>query len=135
MRDKIVAEARRWLGTPYRHQGHTLGVACDCVNLVHETMIAVGLVPRTQLPAYARRPDGTLKSMVDKYLVRTPIIEVLPGDVLLFAHPRLGPSHMGILSAPNTLIHAYAVNKCVVEHTLDSKWTQWIVGAYKAEGL
>ncbi|MFZ1680734.1 MAG: peptidase P60, partial [Rhizobiaceae bacterium] len=30
----VVAEAERWIGTPYRHQGSTRGVGCDCLGLV-----------------------------------------------------------------------------------------------------
>ncbi len=30
----IVAAARGWLGTPYRHQGALKGVGCDCLGLL-----------------------------------------------------------------------------------------------------
>jgi len=33
-RDDIVASARQWLGTPYRHQASLRGVGCDCLGLV-----------------------------------------------------------------------------------------------------
>ena len=33
-RDAIVAEARAWIGTPYRHQASLKGVGCDCLGLV-----------------------------------------------------------------------------------------------------
>jgi len=32
--DRIVAAARAWIGTPYRHQASVKGVACDCLGLV-----------------------------------------------------------------------------------------------------
>ena len=28
---RIVAAARGWIGTPYRHQGARKGVGCDCL--------------------------------------------------------------------------------------------------------
>ncbi len=31
---RVVAEARLWLGTPYRHQGSLRGIGCDCLGLV-----------------------------------------------------------------------------------------------------
>jgi type IV pilus assembly protein PilB len=31
-RTRIVAEARAWIGTPYRHQGSLKGVGCDTCN-------------------------------------------------------------------------------------------------------
>lgn len=33
-RAAIVAEARRWLGTPYRHQASVIGAGADCLGLV-----------------------------------------------------------------------------------------------------
>jgi len=33
-RAAIVAEARSWIGTRYRHQGSLKGVGCDCLGLV-----------------------------------------------------------------------------------------------------
>ena len=32
--DKIVTEARRWIGTPYRHQAATRGAGTDCLGLI-----------------------------------------------------------------------------------------------------
>ena len=33
-RTRIIAEARAWIGTPYRHQASLQGVGCDCLGLV-----------------------------------------------------------------------------------------------------
>ena len=33
-REVIVAAARRWIGTPYRHQASLIHVGCDCLGLV-----------------------------------------------------------------------------------------------------
>ena len=32
--EAALVEARRWLGTPYRHQASRMGVGCDCLGLV-----------------------------------------------------------------------------------------------------
>jgi len=34
LQDEIVAAARGWLGTPYRHQAACRGAGCDCLGLV-----------------------------------------------------------------------------------------------------
>ena len=36
MRDRsdVVAIARAWIGTPYRHQASLKGVGCDCLGLL-----------------------------------------------------------------------------------------------------
>ena len=33
-REDIVAAARGWIGTPYRHQASLKGAGCDCLGLV-----------------------------------------------------------------------------------------------------
>ena len=33
-RDEFVLEARRWIGTPYRHQASMIGSGADCLGLV-----------------------------------------------------------------------------------------------------
>ena len=30
----VLAIARAWIGTPYRHQGAVKGVGCDCLGLI-----------------------------------------------------------------------------------------------------
>lgn len=40
-RAAIVAEARAWLGTPYRHQASLKGVGADCLGLVRGVWRAV----------------------------------------------------------------------------------------------
>ena len=41
LRQALVAEARAWLGTPYRHQAALRGVGCDCLGLVRGVWRAV----------------------------------------------------------------------------------------------
>ena len=39
--EEIVARARAWIGTPYRHQASRKGVGCDCLGLVRGVWRAV----------------------------------------------------------------------------------------------
>jgi len=32
--DEVVAAARAWLGTPYRHRASVRGAGCDCLGLL-----------------------------------------------------------------------------------------------------
>ena len=52
---RIVAEARRWLGTPYRHQASLPGVGCDCLGLVRGVWRAVHGREPVAVPSYC--PD------------------------------------------------------------------------------
>ena len=54
-RARIVAEARAWIGTPYRHQASLKGVGCDCLGLVRGVWRAVIGPEPERAPPYA--PD------------------------------------------------------------------------------
>lgn len=70
-RAAIVAEARGWIGTPYRHQASLKGVGCDCLGLVRGVWRnCIGDEPETP-PPYA--PDwaeakGDIKKKMNKYI-------------------------------------------------------------------
>ena len=50
----VIAAARRWLGTPYRHQASTMGAGCDCLGLIRGVWREV-LGPEPELPpAYSQ---------------------------------------------------------------------------------
>src|SRR5947209_19003866 len=88
-RASIVAEARGWIGTRYRHQASVKGVGCDCLGLVRGVWRAcVGCEPHA-VPAYA--PDWaeasgeeTLADAAFRHLVAVARDNFAAGDVLLF---------------------------------------------------
>ena len=48
-RERLVAEALSWLGTPYHHAGRIKGGGTDCGMLILQTFINVGLIPDTEV--------------------------------------------------------------------------------------
>jgi cell wall-associated NlpC family hydrolase len=44
-RAEIIAEARTWLKTPWRHQGRLKGIGCDCVGHIVCVPRALGIFP------------------------------------------------------------------------------------------
>ena len=51
-RQEVLAEARRWIGTPYRHQASALGIGADCLGLIRGVWRnLIGTEPE-QIPAY-----------------------------------------------------------------------------------
>jgi cell wall-associated NlpC family hydrolase len=48
----LEAEASRWEGTPYFANAASRGHGVGCVELVHELWVAVGAIPRLELPRY-----------------------------------------------------------------------------------
>jgi cell wall-associated NlpC family hydrolase len=72
--DLILAEARRWIGTPYAHQASLRGVGCDCLGLVRGVYAAL-VGPCPPVPPYA--PDWAeagggepLLEAAERWLVR-----------------------------------------------------------------
>lgn len=52
MTQAIVAAARCWIGTPYRHQARTKGAGCDCLGLVLGVWSEIYGAPPEAVPAY-----------------------------------------------------------------------------------
>lgn len=132
-REQFVAEARTWIGTPYQHQGRLKGIACDCIGLVIGTAQALGLTDY-EITDYGRRPDGRLRPVMETQLEMIPLIEAQAADVVLFAWAS-HPLHVGILSDPTHVIHAYLPNRRVVENIMDARWRSQIVAAYHVPGV
>ncbi|MFN4156067.1 MAG: peptidase [Paracoccaceae bacterium] len=137
-RDRIVAEARRWIGTPYRHQSTACGAGTDCLGLIRGVWRAViGPEPLTP-PAYSMdwsEPSGdeVLMRAAGRCLQRKVGFDLSAGNVLLF-RMRDGAvaKHLGIVSALEPtpkFIHAYT-GYGVVESSLSRPWMRRIAAVY-----
>lgn len=134
-REAIVAEARRWLGTPYRHKGRILGRAADCAAPIICTAWALGFEYEEQLD-YGRVPNP--RRMIDELernMIRVPVSEATDADVLHMSW-KLRPHHLA-LRTPVGILHAYNMidPPRVVEHTLSPDWAARIRGAYRFPGV
>lgn len=111
-RAAVIAEARAWIGTPFVHQGF-VRAGCDCIGLVRGVGAASGalaLDPAEVKPLWRYPRSPRLQEIVracDRFLVRQARDAARPGDVLCFDIGR-GPQHLGILVAPNTIVHAHS---------------------------
>lgn len=137
-RADIVAAARAWIGTPYRHQAACRGAGADCLGLVRGVWAEVlGQAPDT-VPPYTRdwaEPQGEerLWAAAGRYLTEKPGRARAPGDVILF-RMRAGSvaKHLGILTAasPAAFVHAYS-GRGVVESPLSAPWARKIVACFE----
>jgi NlpC/P60 family putative phage cell wall peptidase len=138
MRADVVAEARRWLGTPYQHQASLLGVGCDCLGLVRGVWRAVVGPEPEPLPPY--RPDwaelGGEELMLEAAQRWLQPVEGAPepGDVLLFRMAAGAPvKHAAILSGADRMIHAYW-GRAVVESALGAWWRARLAAVFRFPG-
>jgi cell wall-associated NlpC family hydrolase len=121
-RNTIVAEARKWVGTPYHCQGDVLGAGVDCGMLIVRTFVDTGLVPPFDPRPYS--DDWYLHRSEERYLgfvfERCKEVQAArPGDVVVFRYGRCY-SHGGIVTVvdPMTIVHAYQPALRVVEEVV-----------------
>ncbi len=125
-RPNIVAAARGWIGTPYRHQASVKGIGCDCLGLVRGVYRELfGAEPEDVPPYTPGWGEGGAEALRDaaaRHLVPIAVEMAREGDVVLFRMTRGGVAkHAAILTAPNTMIHAYS-GHAVMETALTDWW-------------
>jgi cell wall-associated NlpC family hydrolase len=116
--DEVVAEARTWIGVPYRKCGRSRTAGVDCLGL----LVNVGIrfqVPHKDEPNYSEWPDPHYRILktLSRYLRIVPG-EPRPGTVGVFANSKL-PGHVGFFSELNGrlhVIHARMDVRKVAEH-------------------
>jgi NlpC/P60 family putative phage cell wall peptidase len=135
--ERVVALAEGWIGTPYRHQGATKGVGCDCIGLIRGIWRELyGEEPET-VSAYA--PDWAERSGEDRladaaarlFGPAVPLTEAEQGDVLLFRwRPDCPAKHAGVLVGPQHFIHAYE-QSAVTRSALVPSWRRRVAGVHR----
>jgi NlpC/P60 family putative phage cell wall peptidase len=140
LRQRIVAEARGWIGTPYHHQASRKGVGCDCVGLVRGVWrAAIGPEPEV-MPAYsgdwgAANGADSLLALGQRHFTPVDPEAMDAGDVVVF-RMRGGrvAKHCGIVTsvvwAEARFIHAQE-GVPVAEVALSPWWRQRIAGAFR----
>src|SRR3989304_3767226 len=110
----IIAEARSWIGTPYRHQASLKGVGCDCLGLVRGVWRALNGPEPEAAPAYtadwaeAGGNESLAAAAAARHLLPVELANVSPGDVLLFRwRTHLPAKHAAILVAADRMVHAH----------------------------
>ncbi len=132
---KVVAAARRWLGTPYHDQASVAGVGCDCLGLARGVWREVVGPEPFPIPPYSRDWGETGPREVLAEGARTCMIEIEPsqagpGTLLLFRMaPRAIAKHVGIVMETDQFIHAYE-RLGVIEEPLTQSWRRRIARAF-----
>ena len=134
-RARIVASARGWLGTAYRHQASVKHVGCDCLGLLRGVWREVmGPEPMTVPPYPAdwamQGQRELLLAAAKAHLVLIKVDEAREGDVLLFRWRRHLPAmHCAVISTKGSLIHAHE-GAAVCEVPLHGTWARRVSHAF-----
>ena len=136
--NEIVAAARGWIGTPYRHQAACRGAGCDCLGLVRGVWREVIGEEPERPPPYSRdwsepAREEVLWQAALRHLRARPVTGEQPGDVILF-RMRAGAvaKHLGICTRAGRdarFVHAYSGHG-VVESALSLPWRRRIVARF-----
>lgn len=139
-RSLIIAAARRWIGTPYRHQASLIHVGCDCLGLVRGVWREVIGDEPEAAPPYT--PDWaetlgveTLLDAAHRHFSAVAVRDFCPGDVLAFRfRDHLPAKHLGIATSATHMIHAHS-GACVTEVAIGAHWGKRIAGAFAFPGV
>jgi len=139
-RRAALAEARRWLGTPYCHQASVRGAGADCLGLLRGVWRAtLGVEPEAPPPYSAdwseASRDERLMAAAMRHLVPVGREAAGAGDVLLFRMRRAAPAkHLGLLVTDELgqgrMIHAYSGHG-VTETHLTAAWLNRLVAVFR----
>jgi NlpC/P60 family putative phage cell wall peptidase len=137
--ERIVAEARLWIGTPYLHQASVKGAGTDCLGLLRGIWREVYGGEPEKVPAYTEdwaEPSKreVLLQAAQRWLVAKPVSRADLGDVLLF-RMRDGSiaKHLGLQSETGEhprFIHSYTGHG-VIESTLSLPWQRRIAARFE----
>jgi NlpC/P60 family putative phage cell wall peptidase len=139
-RDDIVAEARRWLGTPYHHQASLCLVGADCLGLVRGVWRALHGADAEAVPAYSRdwaEASGaeTMLAAARRHLREIDRAVATRGDVVIFRYrARAVAKHVGILTDSTRMIHAIE-GAAVSEVPLGTWWRRHMAAAFSFPGI
>jgi cell wall-associated NlpC family hydrolase len=122
-RAAVVAEARSWVGTPYRQLGYTKGPtgAVDCSMLLVAAWVGSGVVepfdPRPYPPEWhLHRSEERYLAWMQAVAVEVPAPRV--GDVAIYRFGRCF-SHGGVVVSPTRIVHAFLKCGMCLESELD----------------
>lgn len=135
---EVVAAARRWIGTPYRHQASCAGAGTDCLGLIRGVWREVIGREPVDVPPYTldwseTQREESLWSAAETHLLPRAKGVLDPGTVVLF-RMRDGAvaKHLGIVAAAApqlSFVHAYSGHG-VIESRLTAPWRRRIVAEF-----
>jgi NlpC/P60 family putative phage cell wall peptidase len=136
--EAVVSLARKWIGTPYRHQSACRGHGADCLGLVRGIWRDLHGAEPCRLPAYSESwfeclHPGVLEEGLACHFTKRDCGVRKPGDVLVFRIGMRGQArHIGVLTRLDALpsfVHAYTGHG-VVESHLTASWQRRIVASF-----
>ena len=107
--NRVVEEAKSWLGTPFHHHAMVKGAGVDCAHFLIGVFSNAKMAPVVQTEDYPpdwhfHRDEERLLGYVKRYADQ--VEESRPGDIALFKFGRC-VSHAAIVLGWPVVIHSY----------------------------
>lgn len=122
---RVVEAARRWIGTPYRHQSSAMGLGADCLGLVRGVWRDLYGVEPEQPPPYQRHAatfERTALLDATRRYFSSCDGQPQPGRLLLFQIRHDQPvRHCAICTEPGAMVHAIE-RRGVREEAMSKFW-------------
>jgi cell wall-associated NlpC family hydrolase len=112
----FLTEARKYIGTPFRHQGRDKN-GLDCIGIIVVPLINLNMIDKSEDSTKYKR-YGLSHSLINillKYCEEVPINNKKPGDSILFS--KQNSQHLAIYTGSG-IIHSNNFIGKVVEHSL-----------------
>lgn len=146
---EIVREARKWLGTPFHHQGRLCGDGIkqprggvDCLGLLIGAADGAGAMAEGKAFSefdsreYGHLPDANaLQGVLQNLLECVELQDIQSGDVLLMRFDG-NPQHLAIVTDYEGgfgIIHAFAPARKVIEHMFDESWEKLVFACFRVK--
>lgn len=129
IRERVVAEARSWTGTPYHDHAGVKGAGVDCAFFPLRTYQGVGLLPKDfAIPAYSPQQWLNSPSQTDKMRLRvvdTTMLDIVSGVMDEIAVDEVRPGDLMLVKIVNSWTHAAVV----------VEWPGYVLHPVKGKGV
>jgi NlpC/P60 family putative phage cell wall peptidase len=144
--EAVIAEARTWVGTPFRHQARLKYVGCDCIGLVWGVGEACGVlevdpVRVKRYLGYGRTPNpARMREALETFFVPLPAGPVFPSDIAWLEWREDLPMHLAVLTERRAggtcnIIHSLRDVGKVCEHGFTDEWRARVNSWWRYPGL
>ena len=136
-RERLIAEAKEWLGTPYHTEGRVKGAGCDCGTFLAGVLENANLLPHIDIPHYSE--DVACHCAVPKYLMKIEEYckqvdknDRKTGDILVYQfNGSKVPHHAAFVCDKEYLIHSYTRQGVIISNQRGYEFA--LYGVYRLE--
>ena len=131
---ELIEALRKYVGTPYKHQGRSIETGVDCLGLVVACANDLGIEVVDEVNYSLKvNPQKLLDGVLGHCCQNFPRTYGV-GELALMKFGKMGATHLAVITDKG-IIHSYNRAGEVVEHRLNPVWKSRIVATFKINGV